>query len=152
MAETATLDDILTAVRTAADEQNRFQNSIEVRLTALEQRMGDDDDGDDGEEGERETGANEGEREGDGGERETEGNEGERETGANEGEREGGNDGQRGERPMTRAEIRRAARERNEQSRSERYGDHNIRPEGSGPSLNRNGFEGLSVGTWCAAS
>ena len=51
-----------------------------------------------------------------------------------------------GERTMTRAQSRRAAKERQKAGQSERYGDHNIKPEGMGRTLTDTPFTELRAG------
>lgn len=146
----ASLDDILAAIRQSADAQQTFQNDIEVRLTAIEQRFEADgaDDMSVGETGD----TPEGEQGVDADTNDVDGREGDADNdGDMDGEERKGDEHEDGEErgmvtPMTRAEIRRAARERNKRAASQRFGDHVIKPEGSGPSLNRDGFGGLSVG------
>ena len=150
MPDPITLDDILAEVRKAADESTQFRNDIDVRMTAIEQRF--DADGADNMDADETGDSPESEQAVDDDTNDVDGRSDDEGSDDGDGEGDGdgddgdGDDGDRGVKPMTRAEIRRAARERNRQSRSERYGDHNIRPDGSGPSLNKHGFEGLSVG------
>ena len=55
-------------------------------------------------------------------------------------------DDEDGERQLTRAESRRAARERQKASQSERYGSHNLKPEGMGRTLTDTPFSELRAG------
>ena len=63
-----------------------------------------------------------------------------------DGEERMGEDEDDSERTMTRAQARRAAKERQKASQSERYGSHNIKPEGMGRTLTDTPFHDLRAG------